>query len=41
MIDCNLIIKNHIHGLVTKLWSNNEQGILQIVTMQFIGTLKP
>jgi hypothetical protein len=41
MIDCDLTIKNHLHSSVTKLWSNDEQGILQIVTMQFIGTLKP
>jgi hypothetical protein len=25
MVDFNLTIKNHIHGLATKLWSNNEQ----------------
>jgi hypothetical protein len=24
MVDFNLIIKGHIHGLVAKLWSNNE-----------------
>jgi hypothetical protein len=24
MVDFNLIIKGHIHGLATKLWSNNE-----------------
>jgi hypothetical protein len=40
MIDCNLTIKN-IHGLVIKLLSNNEQGILWIVIMQLMGTLKP
>jgi hypothetical protein len=27
MVDFNLIINNHIHGLVAKLWSNNEQDI--------------
>jgi len=27
MVDFNLIIKFHIHGLVVKLWSNNEQDI--------------
>jgi len=27
MVDFNLTIKNHIHGLAAKLWSNNEQNI--------------
>jgi hypothetical protein len=27
MVDFNLISKDHIHGLVVKLWSNNEQDI--------------
>jgi len=27
MVDLNLTIKDHIHGLVAKLWSNNEQNI--------------
>jgi hypothetical protein len=27
MADFNLTIKDHIHGLVVKLWSNNEQNI--------------
>jgi hypothetical protein len=27
MVDFNLTIKDHIHGLATKLWSNNEQDI--------------
>jgi hypothetical protein len=27
MVDFNLTIKDHIHGLATKLWSNNEQNI--------------
>jgi hypothetical protein len=27
MIDFNLTIKYHIHGLPIKLWSNNEQDI--------------
>jgi hypothetical protein len=27
MVYFNLTIKNHIHGLTTKLWSNNEQDI--------------
>jgi hypothetical protein len=27
MLDFNLIMKNNIHGLVVKLWSNNEQDI--------------
>jgi len=26
MIYFNLTIKDHIHGLVVKLWSNNEQN---------------
>jgi hypothetical protein len=24
MVDYNLTIKNHIHGSMAKLWSNNE-----------------
>jgi hypothetical protein len=27
MVDFNLTIKDDIHDLVTKLWSNNQQGI--------------
>jgi hypothetical protein len=27
MVYFNLTIKDYIHGLVTKLWSNNEQDI--------------
>jgi len=27
MIDCNLKMKDRIHGLVTELWVNNEQDI--------------
>jgi hypothetical protein len=27
MIDFNLTIKDHIHGLTIKLWYNNEQDI--------------
>jgi hypothetical protein len=27
MVDFNLTIKDHIHGLTTKLWFNNEQDI--------------
>jgi len=27
MVDFNLIIKDHIHGLTTKLWSSNEHGM--------------
>jgi hypothetical protein len=38
MVDCNLIIKNHIPSSTSKLWSNNEQGILQILIMQSMGT---
>ncbi len=26
----NLTIKNHIHGLEAKLWSNNEQDIITL-----------
>jgi len=33
MGDCNLTMKNYFHGLTTKLWSNNKQGILQILIM--------
>jgi hypothetical protein len=34
MVDFNLTIKDHIHGLVTKLWSNNEQDI-PLVSYEF------
>jgi hypothetical protein len=27
MVDFNLTIKNHVHGLAAKLWYNNEQNI--------------
>jgi hypothetical protein len=27
MVNFNLKIKDHIHGLANKLWSNNEQDI--------------
>jgi hypothetical protein len=27
MVDFNLTIKNHIYGLMIKLWFNNEQDI--------------
>jgi len=27
MVDFNLTLKDHIHGLLAKLWSNNEQYI--------------
>jgi hypothetical protein len=27
MVNFNIIIKDHIHGLAVKLWSNNEQDI--------------
>jgi hypothetical protein len=27
MVDFNLTIKDHIHGLIIKLWSNNEHDI--------------
>jgi hypothetical protein len=27
MVHFNLTIKDYIHGLVVKLWSNNEQDI--------------
>jgi hypothetical protein len=27
MVDFNLTIKDHIHGLLTKLWFNNEQDM--------------
>jgi hypothetical protein len=27
MVDFNLTIKDHMHSLATKLWSNNEQDI--------------
>jgi hypothetical protein len=27
MVDFRLIINDHIHGLATKLWFNNEQDI--------------
>jgi hypothetical protein len=27
MVELNLTIKDHIHGLAVELWSNNEQDI--------------
>jgi len=27
MVNFNLAIKDHIHGLIAKLWSTNEQHI--------------
>jgi hypothetical protein len=27
MVEFNLKIKDHIHGLAVKLWSNNEQEV--------------
>jgi len=30
MVNFNLTIKNHIHGLEAKLWSNNEQDIITL-----------
>jgi hypothetical protein len=27
MVNFNLTLKDHIHGLATKLWSNDEQDI--------------
>jgi hypothetical protein len=30
MVDFNLTINDHIHGLAAKLWSNNEQDIITI-----------
>jgi len=41
MVDCNLTIINYIHGLTTKLWFNNEQGILWILIMQLMDILEP
>jgi hypothetical protein len=43
MVDFNLTIKDHIHGLVIKLWSNNEQdintlGVLWILIMHLMFT---
>jgi len=40
MVDFNSTIRDHIHGLVAKLWSNNEQdintvGILWILIINF------
>jgi hypothetical protein len=32
MIDFNLINKDHIHGLVVKLWSNNDKCSIPLVT---------
>ncbi len=37
MVDCNLTIKNHIHGSMANLWSNNEQGILWILNYAIHG----
>jgi hypothetical protein len=44
MVDFNLTIKDHIHGLVAKLCSNNEHdintlGILLILVIDFLVTL--
>ncbi len=46
MVDFNLTIKNHIHGLVVKLWYNNEQdintvSILWILVMHLMFTPEP
>jgi hypothetical protein len=41
MVDYNSTIKKHIHGSVAKLWSNNEQGILWILIMPFMGSPEP
>jgi hypothetical protein len=46
MVDFNLTIKNHIHDLATKLWSNNEQvintlGILWILIIHLMLTFEP
>jgi len=30
MINFNLTIKDHIHGLEAKLWFNNEQDIITL-----------
>jgi hypothetical protein len=30
MVDFNLMMKDHIHGLMIKLWSNNEQDIITL-----------
>jgi hypothetical protein len=30
MVDFYLTLKDHIHGLAAKLWSNNEQDIITI-----------
>jgi len=35
MVDFNLIVKDHIHGLVAKLCSNNEQNINTFRILQF------
>jgi hypothetical protein len=37
MVDCNLTINNHIHGLTVKLWYNNEQNILWILIFAIHG----
>jgi uncharacterized membrane protein len=41
MVDYNLTINNHLHGSTTNLWSNNEQSILWILIVQYMGTLEP
>jgi len=35
MVDFNLTIKDHIHGLATILWSNNEQDINTLASYEF------
>ncbi len=41
MADYKITINNHLHGSTTNLWSNNEQGFLQILIVQSMGTLEP
>jgi hypothetical protein len=36
MVNFNLPIKDHIHGLVAKLWSNNEQDINTLDILQIL-----
>jgi hypothetical protein len=35
MVGFNLTIKDHIHGLVVKLWSNNEQASIPLTSYKF------
>jgi hypothetical protein len=35
MVDFNLTLKDHIHGLVAKLWSNNNKTSIPLTSYKF------